>query len=479
MKTLFLSLSSSFVHTLLSPRYLAENSPLPVKIYETNVNIDIEKNLAYIEKENPDVLAFACYIFNIAYIKDLIKKVRVSLPNTKIVLGGYEAAFNEKELAPYYDFLIKGEGDFAFGELLQRMENGEFDIPKVLEVGTVKDLNKIKSPYTDEYLSFSKQNKILYMETCRGCPFSCSYCMSANTRGVRSFSLERIFSDFEKIMEYKPPLVKLVDRTFNFDMARAEKIISFLVDNYAFSGTRFHFEMAPELFNESLLAAIKRAPKGLFQFEIGVQSYYFPTLKAIDRRADVDRVDRNLKTLLSYRNVPVHVDLIAGLPHERIEDFKKGFDRLLSLLPDCLQLGFLKILKGSKISDERDGYVVENTPPYEIVSSPCMTENDLKELKKVEWALNTYYNSDRFHDSIRFLLGKTKSGFDTFLSLYGFFEKSGFEKKNLSSSRQCDLLFSYGESILDEENKNILERLIYDDFIRAGNVRRWHKWLSK
>lgn len=480
MKVLFVALSSSYVHTLLSARYLAANSPVPVEIYETNVNIDLAKNTDFIVKKQPDVLAFSCYIFNISYIKKLIVSVRNFLPEVKIVFGGYEAAFNEKELAPYYDYLIKGEGDFSFGKLLEKIENHEIDIPKIIDSGTVKNLDEIRSPYTDEYLSFSAKNKIVYMETCRGCPFSCAYCMSASTRGVRGFSMDRIFSDFKKIMTFSPPLVKLVDRTFNYDVKRAEKILSFLIDTYGTSGTRFHFEMAPELFSEDLFGTIERAPKGLFQFEIGVQSYCPETLEAVNRRADTTRVDANLARLLSYGNVPIHVDLIAGLPKENKASFIDGFNRLIALRPDCLQLGFLKILKGSKIAETQDkGYRTEQEPPYEILCSPDMTEDDLAELKKTEWTLNLFYNSDRFHTSIRFLLDRSENAYELFLSLEEAFRKTGFEKKNLSSSRQCDLLYEYGKERFRKEDVEILEKKIYEDYVSAGNVRKWHKWLFR
>ena len=317
------------------------------------------------------------------------------------------------------------------------------------------------------------------METCRGCPFSCAYCMSANTHGVRSFSMERVFFDFDKILSFSPPLVKLVDRTFNYDMRRAAKILSFLIDKYGSSGTRFHFEMAPELFSEELLSVIERAPKGLFQFEIGVQSYNEKTLAAVNRPARIDVVDASLSRLLSFGNVPIHVDLIAGLPYEDKGSFVCGFERLLSLRPDCLQLGFLKLLEGSKLAERKDEYVTEKKPPYEVLRSPYMSEEDFAELKKAEWALNVFYNSDRFHSSIRFLLDRVESAYETFLALEKAFSLSGFERKNLSSSRQCDLLFDYGKTVLSEQDLTIFENLIYEDFIAAGNVRKWHKWIKK
>lgn len=478
MKTLFVSLSSSYIHTILAARYLAENSPLPVKILETNVNIPLEKNFESIQNEQPDAVAFSCYIFNIAYTIELIKLIRKNNLPCKIILGGYEAAYNADKYLPYADYILQGEGDFAFGELLIKIRNNAVYIPKVIDAGVVTDLDSIKSPYTDEYLSLCKKSHILYMETCRGCPFSCSYCMSSKTHGVRSFSLPRIFSDFDTVMTYSPPLVKLVDRTFNYDKKRAKTILSFLIEKYGFSGTRFHFEMAPELFDDDLFSCIEKAPKGLFQFEIGVQSYNKETLKIVRRPADTALVDANIARLVSMKNVVVHVDLIAGLPCESKPVFADGFNRLLSLRPNCMQSGFLKILQGSAMAENAQGYVVNDFPPYEIVSSPCMTEEDLAELKDVSEMLDLYYNSERFQKSISFLLDEIKP-YTLFLSLSKLFLSLGYEKKTFSATRQCDLLFEFGKSVLPAEKIKVLEECIYDDYILSGNTRKWHRWLKR
>lgn len=478
MKVLFFSVSSSFVHTLLAPRYLRANSSVPFDIYETNVNVPIEKNFGYIKNYNPDLIAFSCYIFNISYIKILLGKIREELPSVITVLGGYEAAFNADSLINSCSFIIKGEGDFSFGKLLEDIRDNKIKAPEIIESGTVKQLDKIKSPYTEEYCKLGGQNRILYMETSRGCPFGCSYCMSANTHGVRSFSFERIESDFEKIMRFKPRLIKLVDRTFNYDKERAGKIFSFLIEKYGESGTRFHFEMAPELFDENLFLVLSKAPKGLFQFEIGVQSYNEDTLKAVRRKADTEKIDANLRRIISMKNIPVHVDLIVGLPHENKEVFIRGFDRLLSIRPDCMQEGFLKVLPGSEIAENADGYKVSPLPPYEIISSPDMSEEDVKELKNVSEMLDLYYNSGRFVKIMNFILDKF-SPYSFFLGISRFYSEKSYSKRTLSALGQSDALYEYLSTILDGDALGEAERLIYEDYILAGNVRKWHKWIEK
>ena len=477
MKTLFVALSSSYIHTVLAARYLAVNSPVKTDVFETNVNVPIEKNFAYIKEYAPDVVAFSCYIFNITYVVQLLKKIREELPQAKIILGGYEAAGNVEKLSSLCDHIIKGEGDFAFGELLERIRNNEVSTPKVIEAGTVKQLDDIISPYTDEYLRLIEKSHVIYMETCRGCPFDCSYCMSSTTHGVRSFSFDRIESDFEKIMAYDPPLLKLVDRTFNYDRRRAQRIFTFLSERYGHTRTRFHFEIAPELFDEELFGCIEKVPSGLFQFEIGVQSYNAETLRAVHRKADPAVVDANIKRLLSMHNVVVHVDLIAGLPCEDKKTFIKGFDRLLSLQPDCMQSGFLKILKGSRMATQTEGYVVREEPPYEIVRSPLMTEEDLAELKRTCEMLDLYYNSERFKSSMAYLFTKS-TPYALFSGLAQAFALSPYENKNFSSTRQCDLLFEHGKTFLTKEEAAELEECIYNDFIASGNTRKWHKWIK-
>lgn len=478
MKVLFFSVSSSFVHTLLAPRYLQANSSVPVSVYETNVNVPVEKNFDYIKNYNPDVIAFSCYIFNISYVKILLEKIRTELPSVIVVAGGYEAAFNAESLIKSCSFIIKGEGDFSFGKLLEDILHNRIKAPAIIESGTVKCLDDIKSPYSDEYCSMGANNRILYMETSRGCPFRCSYCMSANTHGVRGFSLERIESDFEKIMSFKPRLVKLVDRTFNYDLERARKIFSMLIEKYKDQGTRFHFEMAPELFDEKLFDVLKKAPSGLFQFEIGVQSYNEDTLKAVSRKADTNKIDANLRRLVSMKNIPVHVDLIVGLPCEKKDVFIRGFDRLLSIRPDCLQEGFLKILPGSDISKNADGYTVSSVPPYEIISSPDMSEEDVKELKNVSEMLDLYYNSGRFAKTMNFILDKF-SPYSFFLGIYRYFSEKSYSKRTLSALGQSDALYEYLSTLMDGESLMTAERLIYEDYVLSGNVRKWHRWLEK
>lgn len=478
-KTIILSINSKYIHTLLAPRYLKANCKLQnVEVLESNINVKQYNLLSELYLKKPDVVAICCYIFNIDYIKKLLPEIKLLLPQTKIVLGGYEAAFDSEKYLPLCDYIINGEGDFVFSELLYDIYNNSRKYPQIIEAGTVKKLDDISSPYTEEYCTLGK-TKIIYFESSRGCPFCCSYCMSANTQGVRSFSIERIFSDLDKIMKYSPKQIKFVDRTFNYDIKRAISIFEYIIKNYSDSNTNFHFEMAPELFNEEMFSVLRQAKKGLIQFETGIQSYNKKTLKSVQRNADIEKIEYNLTSLKNLNNIHIHVDLIAGLPYENLESFITGFDRLISLKPHCLQLGFLKILKGSKIYYENEGFVSFNAPPYEIIKTPDLNFDDILKLKMAEEMLEIYYNSGRFFYAMDFLLPKYFSPYSFFYNLGKLYQNKYPEKQNLSAYNQCNLLFDFVSDNIKIDDKNsfltILTEIINKDYASSGNIRKWRR----
>ncbi|MFA6866773.1 MAG: DUF4080 domain-containing protein [Clostridia bacterium] len=478
MKTLFLSINSQYIHTLLAPRYLVSNSEELVEILETNVNINLDKLIEEIVIKKPDVIAISCYIFNIKFVRILLPILKEKLPDCKIIMGGYEVAFDEDRYLNMVDYIIKGEGDFVFGQLLTSIKLGDKKFDKIIEVGTVKNLDDIITPYTKEYSLLGK-TKILYMETTRGCPFHCSYCMSANTNGVRSFSLERVISDLDILMSENPKQIKMVDRTFNYNIKRATEIFRYIIDKFGSSGTNFHFEMAPELFNDEMLDVVKSAPMGLFQFEIGVQSYNKDTLKAVCRVANLDRIDYNLKNLVEMGNMHIHTDLIAGLPFESLESFKKGFDRLFLIFTDCVQLGFLKILKGSVIYDERSDFVINDKPPYQVISNDYITKEEMEELMQMEQMLGLYYNSRRFVDTMRLLIPKYFPPYQFFYEISKYFEENNLTKRGMSAYYQCEHLYNFvRKSLGDNLDDNLLMNTINNDYRNSGNTRKWRRHLD-
>jgi radical SAM superfamily enzyme YgiQ (UPF0313 family) len=475
MKTIILSINSKYIHTLLAPRYLKANCKLSdLEILESNINVNHYGLLSELYLKKPDVIAICCYIFNIDYIMRLLPEIRLLLPDARIILGGYEAAFDSGKYLPLCDYIIKGEGDFVFNELLLDIYNNTGKFPRIIEAGTVKNLDDIASPYSDEYCALGK-TKILYYESSRGCPFCCSYCMSANTHGVRSFSMERVFADLNKIMKHNPLQIKFVDRTFNYDVKRAAAILKYIIDNFSDSDTNFHFEMSPELFGEDMFSVLSRAKKGLIQFEIGIQSYNEKTLKSVGRSADIQKIEYNLKRLRDINNIHIHADLIAGLPYENLESFIAGFDRLFNLKPHCLQLGFLKILKGSKIFYDSEGFVAFNAPPYEVIKTPNLSFDDILKLKTAEEMLEMYYNSGRFVYAMDYLLPRYFQPYWFFYNI-GLYRKKYYDRQNLSAFGQCSLLYDFVAcSLGDKEFLSVLTDIINKDYSASGNIRKWRR----
>lgn len=476
MKKLFLSINSQYIHTLIAPRYLINNCNYEVEILETNVNINISDLLNQIILKNPEIIAISCYIFNIKFIRKILPLIKEKLPECIIIMGGYEVAFDEERYFNLADYIIKGEGDFVFGKLIEDIELNTHKFDKIIEAKTVKNLDEIKTPYTKEYSLLGK-TKILYMETTRGCPFNCSYCMSANTNGVRSFSIERVKSDLDILMSENPKQIKMVDRTFNYNIKRATEIFKYLIEKYNNCKTNFHFEMAPELFNDEMFEVIKNARKGLFQFEIGVQSYNLNTLKAVNRKAHLDIIDENLKKLVKLGNIHIHTDLIAGLPFENLESFKKGFDRLFLIFTECVQLGFLKILKGSAIYENKNDYVISQTPPYQVISNDYITKDEMEELEKMEQMLNLYYNSGRFKNTIKLIIPKFFKPYDFFNKIANYFRENNLTKKGMSAYYQCEHLYNFLIKYTKIDEKLLMEN-INNDFKESGNTRKWRRHIN-
>lgn len=468
MKTLIIAINSKYVHTMLSARYLKASLP-KAKILEININAPLFDVLSSVYSLKPDIVAVPVYIFNAEYVQKLLPEVKKLLPQSKIVLGGWEAAFNEQTYLPLCDYLLKGEGDFGFSRLVEDIKNGSTS-ERVIELGTVENLDDIKSPYDDEYALLGKE-KILYFESSRGCPFNCAYCMSCLTSTVRAFSLERVKSDLNKLVKYNPKCVKFVDRTFNYNLNRANQIIEYIIENFSKQNTVFHFELAPELFDEKFFNTIKSARPGLLQFEIGVQSFNKHTLKAVNRVCHEDIVLGNISRLVDFKNCSVHVDLIAGLPEEDILSFISGFNKLMFVRPTCLQLGFLKILNGSKLADLKSDYVINSNPPYEVLASPKLHFDDVIRLKAVEELLDIYYNSGKFVSSISFLLDRINP-FELFEGLAGFIVKKGYQLSCLSQVCKAQCLIDYSNNLLNPLDFEQLVLRVEQDYYNSGNNRR-------
>ena len=514
MKVVFLALNSSYIHTLLAPRYLVANCSYPVEIIETNVNIPIEEIVEMLLARQPDVLAISCYIFNIKVINKLLPIIKDKLPDIKIILGGYEVSYTPEDYLDLADYILQGEGDLTFGELILDIYNEKTQVPikgtqaelvdslkspytedcsqsdikksyqdRIIKGAPIEFLDSLKSPYTEEYCS-QGDTKIIYYESSRGCPFKCSYCMSSDSR-VRAFSLQRVYSDLDTIMSYNPKLLKFVDRTFNYNLSRAKNIIQYIIQNYSEKSTTFHFEVAPELFDDELLALFSGVRENFIQLEIGIQSFNQETLRAVNRKANPSIIEKNV-SFLAKTNVHIHTDLIAGLPYEGYLSFVNGFNKLYLLSPDSLQLGFLKVLKGAPIENDIDNYRVSKIAPYEIISTPWLNENEIKKLKIAEDMLNLYHNSGRFKNTLSYIVNLIypTSPFSFFYELGKYYISKGMTRKGSSAPMQSQAVYDFiRDSYLKKDVQtlsltDVLNELtdhLNTDFENSGNIRKWKR----
>lgn len=490
MKTIIIAVNSKYIHSSLAPWYLkaaCKSNCGTIKVMEFTINDNPDSVLSRIYAEGCDIAAFSCYIWNINFILKVAENLKKILPNIKIVLGGPEVSYDPQqvlELHPFVDFVIFGEGESAFNELLGFLngvgkelydikglsyrEDGRITVSKIFPLE--QDLDSIPSPYNNEMLSCIG-NRIVYFESSRGCPFSCSYCISSTFEGVRYFSLDRVKKDLRFLMAAGVKLVKFVDRTFNCNKDRAKSIFEFIINNAR--NTVFHFEAAADLFDEETIEILSRAPKGLIQFEIGIQSTNEVTLEAVKRKTNIKKVLYYVKRLMELGNIHIHVDLIAGLPFEDYSSFRKSFNDVYNLFPHQLQLGFLKMLKGSAIRNEslKYGYKFREYPPYEILGNEFLSYEDIVKLKRIEEVLERYYNSARFERSLKYIInGFFDSPFEFFEEFSLFYLKEGCFERSISSRELYTILLKFIAESNRKVDLTLLNELLKFDFLISDNT---------
>ena len=441
MKVLFATLNAQYIHSSLALACLnsyCQGEFADLHLMEYTINDNPRDILYSIFRIRPEVLCFSCYIWNIEAILNLCRDFKAIVPQCTIVLGGPEASFAADDLLqryPQINIVVRGEGEQTTKELLQALSEGQalrgiagISYREGLMVRHNEDrppltnLDIIPFPYED--LS-AYQNRVVYYETSRGCPFGCSYCLSAADQGLRYFSLERVKHDLEILMHGDVREIKLVDRTFNSDEKRSRAIMSFIADNQP--NCRFHFEICGDRLSDDMVDFLTTIPPGLFEFEIGVQSTHEPALQAIHRRQDWKRLQSNMERLKVAGNIHLHLDLIAGLPQEGYREFSHSFNQVYNLHPDMLQLGFLKLLKGSPLWEEADRheYVRQAKAPYQVLANRYISYAELAHLQQVENLLNRYYNRGRFASTLDYMTSEVYEGkaFDFYSDLADFWEE--------------------------------------------------------
>lgn len=444
MSIVLTTLNSKFIHSNLAIRYLKEYVKDFKEVYlmEFTINQDLAEIASNLYLKDADLIGFSTYIWNIDQTLEICERLKIVNPNIKLLLGGPEVSFDMEVFLKdhsHIDYVIYGEGEETFKELVmgsspenirglayRRGEHVRVNPPRPL----IEDLDRIRSPY--ENIGDEFKNKIAYYESSRGCPFNCAFCLSSTIKGVRYMGIERVKRDLDNLIEGGVRQVKFVDRTFNADREFSREIMEHIVKKDP-EGVNFHFEVTAHLVDKDQLDFFKTIKEGLFQFEIGVQSTNPKTIHAIGRSTDLDKLSEVTTSIRHSRNIHQHLDLIAGLPYEDYRRFGQSFDHLFLLRPEKIQLGFLKLLKGSRLRNKMDeyGYILLDKAPYEILKSKWLSYDDLIVLKRIEELVEKYYNEQYFQHSLEYMIKNRFNGafhffeeFSKYWSVNCFFEVS-------------------------------------------------------
>lgn len=503
MKILLVAINAKYIHSNLAIHSLSAyaqrrlGAGIEIETAEYTVNLQTDEILRDIYRRSPDVLCFSCYIWNIAYTEEVVREIGKLLPNTDIWAGGPEVSYDAKSVLarlPQMRGILKGEGEQTFARLCEAYE----DLESVRGItyrgpsGEIVDnpwrepldLDDIPFVYGDvnrdsereDYAGWSMfDNRIVYYETSRGCPFSCSYCLSSVEKRLKFRSIPLVERELQFFLDRRAPQVKFVDRTFNCNHEHAMAIWTYIAEHDN-GVTNFHFEVAADLLNEEEISLIERMRPGLIQLEIGVQSTNPVTLQEIRRTMDFCRVRENVARLKKAGNVHQHLDLIAGLPFEDIKSFARSFDDVYKCKPDQLQLGFLKVLKGSYMEGNREAYglVCKSSPPYEVLYTKWLSYQDVLELKGIEEMVEIYYNSGQFAHTVEALERKYDSPYQMYKELWQYCDEEGFLGMQHKREARYETLLSFVQQYFPHDTEETREFLIYDYYLRENARSRPH-----
>lgn len=455
-----------------------EDLNVEIDIAEYTINQNTENILADIYRRKPDIAAFSCYIWNWNTIQGLLPEIPKLLPETKLWLGGPEVSFHAEKILEQYSYLdgiMVGEGEQTFTELVrfyQTEEGSLLDIKGLVlptgrtPVRELTDMNRLPFLYKD-LERFA--NRIIYYESQRGCPFRCAYCLSAIDKSVRLRDLDTVKQELQFFLDHKVSQVKFIDRTFNCNAVHALSIWRYLLENDN-GVTNFHFEIAAELITEEELELFQKMRPGLIQLEIGVQTTNPKTLKAIHRSADMVHLLQIVERIRAGHNIHVHLDLIAGLPEEDYESFVHSFNEVYAMKPEQLQLGFLKVLKGTEISlrKEEYGLVHQSIPPYEVLYTKWISYEEIRKLKRVEEMVELYYNSNQFIHTLAALVTQVQTPFDLYEKLAEHYETHGYFINTPARVKRYDVLFEFACRLVPEQKELFRELLTFDFYLREN-----------
>lgn len=514
MKFLLVAINAKYIHSNLavySLKAFAEkygNNNNEIEIAEYTINQYSDDILRDIYKRKPDAVGFSCYIWNIGMVKEIVRDYKKICPNVDIWVGGPEVSYNVEQVLKEnkaIDFVMYGEGELTFKEVMDKYTSNGIDaddfkdilgigygmpkdlehqilesgIPDCLETqGTQIVINSPQQPVDMSDIPFvykdmsDFENKIIYYETSRGCPFSCSYCLSSIDKRLRFRSLDLVKKELQFFIDNNTNQVKFVDRTFNCNKKHAMEIWSYIKEHDN-GVTNFHFEIAADLMTEEEIALIRDMRPGLIQLEIGVQSTNEQTLEAINRKTDIEKIAEITEKIHSGGNIHQHLDLIAGLPYENYESFKKSFDQVYAMKPDQFQLGFLKVLYGSmmKENSEKYGIAYSGRAPYEVLKTNWVSFDDILKLKEVEAVVEIYYNSFQFENTIRKLGELYESPFELYEQLGSFYQRHSENGEKHSRVKRYELLLdfikenNFNENINGKFNEKVIENIQWDELL--------------
>lgn len=486
MKVVLTAINAKYIHSNLavySLRAYAKPYKEDISIAEYTINQQLDDILMDLYKKKPDILCFSCYIWNLTYVEELIREVKKIFPKLPIWVGGPEVSYDAKDVLlrlPEVTGVMLGEGEETFLELLAHYYGEGKSLSEIAgityrdEEGLLcqnewrKTIDLSSVPFVYQDMADFK-NKIIYYESSRGCPFSCSYCLSSVDKCLRFRDLDLVKKELQFFLDEEVPQVKFVDRTFNCNHRHAMEIWTYLMEHDK-GITNFHFEVAADLLNEEELQLIEKMRPGLIQLEIGVQSTNENTIREIRRTMKFSEVERIVRRINQGKNVHQHLDLIAGLPFEDMESFQKSFNDVYRLQPEQLQLGFLKVLKGSYMEEKKADYglVYKSRPPYEVLYTNWLSYDDVLVLKLVEEMVEVYYNSGQFSYTLHHLEKEFETPFQMHLELGRFYEKHKLHLISHSRITRYEIMLEFVKSLGTGREDFYRELLTFDLYLREN-----------
>lgn len=506
MNILLVAVNAKYIHSNLAvyslKAYAEKQNCLcgSINIAEYTINQPLDQILMDLYKKKPEILCFSCYLWNISYIEQLVCEISKVMPEIEIWLGGPEVSWNAEEVLqrlPQVRGVMRGEGEETFLDLVHfyegafescgkglddilgityykeevREEKTERFITATEERPVMADLNGIPFVYEDIE---AFEHKIIYYESSRGCPFSCSYCLSSIDKCLRFRDLELVKRELQFFIDHDVPQVKFVDRTFNCKHDHAMEIWRYVAEHDK-GVTNFHFEVAADLLNEEEIALIASMRPGLIQLEIGIQSTNMQTIREIRRTMQFEKVKRIVEQIHAKGNIHQHLDLIAGLPYEDYQRFRCSFNEVYALKPEQLQLGFLKVLKGSYMEEKAKDYqlVYQERPPFEVLSTAWISYDEVIALKGIEEMVEVYYNSRQFEKTLELLEKEFDDACAMFEALRDYYEIKELAQINHTRISRYEILFDFVKHLLKEKHledkiASYQESLIYDLYLREN-----------